>query len=85
MKDKITGNNRPGFGLLGTLQIVFLVLKLTGNIDWGWFWVLAPTLLPICLVLAGGIIYALFLLAMIGLGLRTYDEVLKKTKKDEQE
>ena len=27
---------------LGILQIVFIVLKLTGVIDWSWFWVLAP-------------------------------------------
>ena len=28
--------------ILGILQIVFIVLKLTGVIDWSWFWVLAP-------------------------------------------
>jgi hypothetical protein len=24
------------------LLIVFVVLKLTGNIDWSWWWVLSP-------------------------------------------
>jgi hypothetical protein len=24
------------------LTIVFIVLKLTGNIDWSWWWVLSP-------------------------------------------
>jgi len=31
-----------GIGLSGALLIVFIVLKLTGNIDWKWIWVLSP-------------------------------------------
>lgn len=31
-----------GFGILAVLQIVFLVLKLTGLIDWSWWLVLVP-------------------------------------------
>jgi membrane protein YdbS with pleckstrin-like domain len=28
---------------LGTvLLVVFVVLKLTGNVDWSWWWVLSP-------------------------------------------
>lgn len=27
---------------LGLLAILFIGLKLTGNIDWSWWWVLAP-------------------------------------------
>lgn len=77
-------NNKPGIGLLGILQIVFITLKLTENIDWNWFWVLSPTILPLLIVLTAGVIYALVLLTMIGLGMTTYDEVLKKHKKDEE-
>ncbi len=29
-------------GFPGVLAIVFIVLKLTGEIDWSWWWVLAP-------------------------------------------
>lgn len=29
-------------GLPGLVFIVFLVLKLTGYIDWSWWWVTAP-------------------------------------------
>lgn len=36
-----------GVGFLGLLTIVFIVLKLTNYIDWSWFWVLSPTLIPI--------------------------------------
>lgn len=78
------GNNSSGIGTIGILQIVFITLKLTENIDWNWFWVLSPTILPIGIVLTAGIIYALVLLTMIGLGITTYEEVLKKQKKDEQ-
>ena len=28
--------------LTGVLTVVFIVLKLTGNIDWSWVWVLSP-------------------------------------------
>ena len=31
-----------GLGTLAVLQVVFLVLKLTGLIDWSWWLVLVP-------------------------------------------
>ena len=31
-----------GIGFMGLLQIVFIVLKLTGYIQWSWVWVLSP-------------------------------------------
>lgn len=31
-----------GVGFTGLLTIVFVVLKLTGYIDWSWFWVTFP-------------------------------------------
>lgn len=31
-----------GVGILGLLGVAFVVLKLTGDIDWNWVWVLAP-------------------------------------------
>jgi len=36
-----------GLGLASVLTIVFVVLKLTGNIDWSWWWVLCPSLIDI--------------------------------------
>jgi len=32
---------------MSILTIVFIVLKLTGNIDWSWFWVCSPMWAPI--------------------------------------
>lgn len=43
-------NNRTevsgGIGFFGLLTIVFIVLKLTKVISWGWQWVLAPIWIP---------------------------------------
>jgi len=33
------------------LQVLFIGLKLTGHIDWSWWWVLSPTLIPLAFVL----------------------------------
>lgn len=40
-----------GVGLLGLLTLVFITLKLTGNIDWSWWWILSPIWIPVALVL----------------------------------
>jgi hypothetical protein len=36
------GAASSGIGLGGAVFLVFLVLKLTGHIDWSWWWVTAP-------------------------------------------
>lgn len=33
---------RTGMGFSGWLTILFIGLKLTGYIDWSWWWVLCP-------------------------------------------
>ena len=37
-----TVSTSGGIGFAGLLTIVFVVLKLTGTIDWSWWWVLSP-------------------------------------------
>lgn len=46
-------NNRAngGIGFTGLLTILFIGLKLTGYINWSWFWVLSPMIILILLVL----------------------------------
>ena len=49
-------NAGGGIGFFGLLTIVFIVLKLINVINWSWWWVLAPTWIPlaiaaICLIL----------------------------------
>jgi hypothetical protein len=46
-------NTSSGMGIGMILFIVFLVLKLTGVINWSWWWVTSPLWIPLAL---GGII-----------------------------
>lgn len=47
--DSKSQNN--GIGLGGILFVLFLALKLTGFIDWSWWWVTAPLWIPLALFL----------------------------------
>ena len=52
-----------GMGICSVLTIVFIVLKLTGVISWKWVWVIAPTWIPlaiviVCLVILGIVKYS---------------------------
>lgn len=53
-----------GIGFTGLLTIVFIVLKLTGYIDWSWWWVTAPLWGGVCLVLGIAIVGFLILTAI---------------------
>lgn len=44
-------NVNLSFDGLSLLTIVFIVLKLCKVIDWSWWWVLAPTWIPISIFL----------------------------------
>jgi hypothetical protein len=40
-------------GFLSVLTLTFIVLKLTGQLAWSWFWVLSPLLVhlvPYCVI-----------------------------------
>lgn len=41
-----------GIGFCGLLTILFIGLKLTGYIDWSWFWVLSPLFIGPAIILA---------------------------------
>jgi hypothetical protein len=45
------GGSSGGVGFLGLLTILFVGLKLTGYIDWSWWWVLSPVWIPLVLTL----------------------------------
>lgn len=49
-----------GVGFCGLLTIVFIVLKLTGVINWSWVWVLAPIWIDLILVVVLLIIVGIF-------------------------
>lgn len=40
-----------GISFGGLLAILFIALKLTGYIDWSWWWVLAPLWAPVAILL----------------------------------
>jgi hypothetical protein len=40
-----------GIGFGGMLAILFIGLKLTGYIDWSWWWVLSPLWIPVAIIL----------------------------------
>jgi hypothetical protein len=56
-------NTSNGIGFGTVLFLVFLVLKLTGNINWSWWWVTSPLWIPLALIVAIGGIGALILIS----------------------
>jgi len=66
---KQQGSN--GIGILSVLTIVFIVLKLTSNIDWSWFWVLAPTIIP----------FGIAILILVVIGIILMVQLYKQHKK----
>lgn len=59
MRVKVSNNSNSGIGIGGVLQIVFIVLKLCGLIDWSWLWVLSPTWIGICFVVLFILVYSI--------------------------
>lgn len=55
MKNKNARNG--GMGFISVLTLIFIVLKLTNNINWSWVWVLSPIWIStILIILIFGII-----------------------------
>lgn len=62
-----------GIGLGGALTVLFVGLKLTGYIDWSWWWVLAPAWGSVLLVIA-------LIVALLGIALAMAVRDEKRTK-----
>lgn len=60
MSNASTSTGGIGFG--GLLTILFIGLKLTGYIDWPWLWVLAPTWIPLAIVVGFLLIFVVLAL-----------------------
>lgn len=52
MSDNATYGGPSTFTIV---QLTFVVLKLTKVIDWSWWWVMAPTWIPVGLLLVIGL------------------------------
>lgn len=62
-------------GIGGMLFLIFLVLRLTDQINWAWYWVAAPLWIPLglglAIVISAGVIAAI-------VGRRTVDAVKRR-------
>jgi hypothetical protein len=61
-------SSSSGIGLSGLLFVIFLVLKLTGNIDWSWWWVTSPLWIPIALIASIFIVVLVVVLVLVLFG-----------------
>jgi hypothetical protein len=50
MSNKQTTSGGIGIGMI--LFLIFMTLKLTGNITWSWWWVTAPLWIPLAAIIA---------------------------------
>ena len=57
-----SGTQSGGIGFVGLLTILFIGLRLTGYIDWSWWWVLSPLWISAILVVAILLIAAVIVL-----------------------
>ena len=48
-----------GITAMDALQLIFITLKLLGKISWSWWWVLAPTWIPLSIAIIVVIIIAI--------------------------
>jgi hypothetical protein len=55
-------NSSSGIGFSGLLAVLFIGLKLTHIINWGWWWVLAPIWIG-----AGFTLLVLFIILLIAI------------------
>ena len=61
MKNNLSAVTIIVSGFVGFVQLIFIVLKLVGVIDWSWHLVFVPLLLTVCGSLLGfGILVILF-------------------------
>ena len=61
-----------GLGLGTTLFLIFLILKLTGTIDWSWWWVTCPLwITPVVMI-------GIFALIIISIGIVGVVQVINK-------
>ena len=47
-----TKNVKVSYSLTTPLFFIFLILKLTGFIDWSWWWVTSPLWIPLVFIIA---------------------------------
>ena len=56
---KSSSTSSSGINFTSLLTIVFITLKLTGYIDWSWWWVLSPVWIGLCITILIVIVIAI--------------------------
>lgn len=69
MSERSSSSSSSGIGFPGLLTIVFIVMKLTGYIDWPWVWVVSPIWISLLIIFA---MLAVFGLAGLGVWLAIF-------------
>lgn len=80
-EQKVTNS---GIGLGGAIFIVFLVLKLTGTIDWSWWWVTAPIWIPIALAIIAFAIYVVYAVWMVKKRKSKFQQRMDRFKEEQE-
>ncbi len=57
-------SSNGGIGFVGLLTILFIGLKLTGYINWSWWWVLSPVWISAAMGTAALAVFGIVLLVM---------------------
>jgi hypothetical protein len=73
-------NSNSGLSLPGVLFIIFLILKLTGNIDWSWWWVTSHLWIRVWLFF--GVVFVLIGVILVALILGMSIEDIKLKSKE---
>jgi hypothetical protein len=68
-----------GLSLTGVLFIIFLILKLTNNIDWSWWWVTSPLWIPLGLGLSIVVLVFVIIIVALLLGV-SLEDIMSKIK-----
>ena len=82
MKVSLPVSNQSSYGgpgILGILGVVFITLKLLGNIDWSWWYVTAPFwAIPAVLLLM--FVTTMVATSFVGIGIKLFGGKPKKRK-----
>jgi uncharacterized membrane protein YhdT len=70
--------NSKNLSVSGLLFIVFLVLKLTGFINWSWWWVTSPLWIPIVFAFSISIFLLIFALVYREKSLEEFKKLFSK-------
>jgi hypothetical protein len=79
MSKESSGAATGGTSILTVLLVVFVVLKLTDNIDWGWMWVLSPFWIPL-----GALVGVIGVIITVGLMASVFGSIKRKRNLSKQ-